>query len=116
VMPLEVEIPSLRVLVDSELEEVEWVKVRYEKLNLISEKRISLQSAIINYTKEEWPNHMIRRFDFEDSTKEILYWRKYCLYQEKIKVNGHRTMRALTWWRKHSREELCCYLEWMEKT
>jgi hypothetical protein len=30
VMPLEVEIPSLRVLVDSELEEVEWVKVRYE--------------------------------------------------------------------------------------
>ncbi|KAL9343502.1 hypothetical protein Peur_063933 [Populus x canadensis] len=30
VMPLKVEIPSLRVLIDSELEEVEWVKVRYE--------------------------------------------------------------------------------------
>jgi len=29
-MPLEVEIPSLKVLIDSELEEVEWVKVRYE--------------------------------------------------------------------------------------
>jgi hypothetical protein len=29
-MPLKVEIPSLRVLIDSELEEVEWVKVRYE--------------------------------------------------------------------------------------
>ena len=41
VMPLEVEIPSLRVLVDSELEEVEWAKVRYEQLNLISEKRIA---------------------------------------------------------------------------
>jgi hypothetical protein len=30
VMPLEVEIPSLRVLMDLELEEAEWVKVRYE--------------------------------------------------------------------------------------
>jgi hypothetical protein len=30
VMPLEVEIPSLKVLIDFELEEVEWVKVRYE--------------------------------------------------------------------------------------
>jgi hypothetical protein len=38
IMPLEVEIPSLRVLVDSELEEVEWAKVRYEQLNLISER------------------------------------------------------------------------------
>ena len=40
-MPLKVEIPSLRVLVDSKLEEVEWAKVRYEQLNLISEKRIA---------------------------------------------------------------------------
>ena len=40
-MPLEVEIPSLRVLIDSELEEAEWAKVRYEQLNLISEKRIA---------------------------------------------------------------------------
>jgi hypothetical protein len=30
VMLLKVEIPSLRVLIDSKLEEVEWVKVRYE--------------------------------------------------------------------------------------
>jgi hypothetical protein len=29
-MPLEVEIPSLKVLMDSKLEEVEWAKVRYE--------------------------------------------------------------------------------------
>ena len=42
VMLLEVEIPSLRVLIDSELEEVEWAKVRYEQLNLISEKRIAV--------------------------------------------------------------------------
>jgi hypothetical protein len=41
VMPLEVEIHSLRVLIDFELEEVEWEKVRYEQLNLISERRIA---------------------------------------------------------------------------
>jgi len=40
-MLLEVEIPSLRVLVDFKLEEVEKVKVRYEQLNLINKKRIA---------------------------------------------------------------------------
>ena len=40
VMPLEVEISSLRVLMDSKLEEAEWAKVRHEQLNLISEKRM----------------------------------------------------------------------------
>jgi hypothetical protein len=42
VMPLEVEIPSLRVLMDSELEEAEWAKVRNEQQNLINEKRITV--------------------------------------------------------------------------
>jgi len=42
VMPLEVEIPSLRVLMDSELKEAQWAKVKYEQLNLISEKRIAV--------------------------------------------------------------------------
>ena len=41
VMLLKVEIPLLRVLIDFELEEVEWEKVKYEQLNLISEKRIA---------------------------------------------------------------------------
>jgi hypothetical protein len=41
VMLLEVEIPSLRVLMDLELEEAEWAKMRYEQLNLISVKRIA---------------------------------------------------------------------------
>ena len=41
VIPLEVEILSLRVLIDFELKEVEWEKVKYEQLTLISEKRIA---------------------------------------------------------------------------
>jgi hypothetical protein len=39
-MPLEVEIPSLRVLINSTLEEAKWAKVRYKHLNLINEKRV----------------------------------------------------------------------------
>ena len=31
----------MRVLIESELEEVEWAKVRYEHLNMISEKRLA---------------------------------------------------------------------------
>jgi hypothetical protein len=42
VMPLKVEIPSLRVLIESELEEADWVKMRYEQLNLISEKILDI--------------------------------------------------------------------------
>ena len=40
VLPIEVEILSLRVLKEVELEEVEWVQTRYEQLNLIEEKRM----------------------------------------------------------------------------
>ena len=40
IFPIEVEIPSLRVLREVELEEAEWVQARYEQLNLIEKKRI----------------------------------------------------------------------------
>ena len=40
VLPIEVEIPSLRVLREVKLEETEWVQARYEQLNLVEEKRM----------------------------------------------------------------------------
>ena len=40
ILPIEMEISSLRVLREVELEETEWVQVRYEQLNLIEEKRM----------------------------------------------------------------------------
>ena len=40
VLPIEVEILSLRVLKEIELEEAEWAQARYEQLNLIEEKRM----------------------------------------------------------------------------
>ncbi|KAG8486695.1 hypothetical protein CXB51_020171 [Gossypium anomalum] len=40
VLPIEVEIPSLRVLSEVKLDEAEWIQSRYDQLNLIEEKRL----------------------------------------------------------------------------
>ncbi|PKI36614.1 hypothetical protein CRG98_042995 [Punica granatum] len=40
VLPIEVEISSMRILAEAELAEAEWAKQRYEQLNLIDEKRL----------------------------------------------------------------------------
>ncbi|XP_017416451.2 uncharacterized protein LOC108327238 [Vigna angularis] len=41
ILPFEVEIPSLRVLMETKLEEAEWVQTRFDQLNLIEEKRLT---------------------------------------------------------------------------
>ena len=41
VLLIEVEIPFLRVLMETKLEKAEWVRARYEQLNLIEEKWLS---------------------------------------------------------------------------
>ncbi|GAU46722.1 hypothetical protein TSUD_100140 [Trifolium subterraneum] len=41
VLPVEVEIPSMRVLMETELAEAEWCQNRYDQLNLIQEKRMA---------------------------------------------------------------------------
>ncbi|XP_027769606.1 uncharacterized protein LOC114075323 [Solanum pennellii] len=41
VIPRDVEIPSLRIIVEAEIEDTEWVKTRLEQLALIDEKRLT---------------------------------------------------------------------------
>ncbi|RDY08029.1 hypothetical protein CR513_07785, partial [Mucuna pruriens] len=41
VLPIEVEIPSLRVLAEVELEEAEWIQQWLDQLNMIDEKRLN---------------------------------------------------------------------------
>src|SRR3954466_5643870 len=41
VLPIEVEIPSMRVLMEAKLTEVEWCQSRFDELNLIEEKRMT---------------------------------------------------------------------------
>ena len=40
VLPIEIEIPFLRVLKEVKLEEAEWIQARYKQLNLIEKKRM----------------------------------------------------------------------------
>ena len=41
VIPAEVEITSLRIIVEAEIEDTEWVKTRLDQLALIDEKRLT---------------------------------------------------------------------------
>ncbi|XP_070020693.1 uncharacterized protein [Nicotiana sylvestris] len=41
VIPAKVEIPSLRIIAEAEINEDEWVKTRLEQLSLIDEKRLA---------------------------------------------------------------------------
>lgn len=38
VLPVEVEISSLRILMETELKEAEWARTRFDELNFIEEK------------------------------------------------------------------------------
>ena len=66
VLPIELEIPSLRVLKEVELEEAEWVQARYEQLNLIEEKRMK---AICH--GQLYEKRMMRAHDKKDSTQTV---------------------------------------------
>ena len=57
VLPIKVEILSLRVLREVELEEAEWVQARYEQLNLIKERRIKAIYHVQLYQKRMMRAH-----------------------------------------------------------
>ena len=40
-MPIEVQIPSMRIIKDTGLNEDEWIQTRLDQLNLINEKRLT---------------------------------------------------------------------------
>jgi len=44
VLPFEVEVPSLRILAESRLEESEWAQAHFDQLNLIEGKRLAAMS------------------------------------------------------------------------
>ena len=44
VLPFKVEVPSLRILAESELKESEWAQARFDQLNLIEGKHLAAMS------------------------------------------------------------------------
>ncbi|KAF1891119.1 hypothetical protein Lal_00001258 [Lupinus albus] len=65
VLPIEVELPSLRIMAESGLKESEWIQARYDQLNMIEEKRLAAichgqlyQKRLIKaYSKKVRPRH-----------------------------------------------------------
>ncbi|XP_060200735.1 uncharacterized protein LOC132629003 [Lycium barbarum] len=65
VIPAEVEIPSLRIIVEADIDDTEWVKSRLEQLSLIDEKRLTAvcfgqlyqQRMARTYNKKVRPRH-----------------------------------------------------------
>ncbi|XP_070008764.1 uncharacterized protein [Nicotiana sylvestris] len=65
VIPVEVEISSLRIIVEAEIEDDEWVKTRLEQLTMIDEKRMVAvcheqlyqERMARAYNKEVWPKN-----------------------------------------------------------
>ena len=51
ILPIEVEIQSLRVLVETKVLEEDWMKERYKQLTLIDEKRARAQYHAEVYQK-----------------------------------------------------------------
>ncbi|XP_070004404.1 uncharacterized protein [Nicotiana sylvestris] len=42
VIPMKVEIPSLRIVAEAEIDDDEWVKIRLEQFSLMDEKRLAV--------------------------------------------------------------------------
>ena len=58
VLPIEVQIPSLRIMKDANLDEDDWIQTRLDQLHLIDEKRLA---AI--YHGQTYQKRMIRAFN-----------------------------------------------------
>ncbi|XP_070026082.1 uncharacterized protein [Nicotiana sylvestris] len=65
IIPAEVKIPSLRIIVESEIEDTKWVKTRLEQLMLINDKWLAAvcfgqlyqQRMVRAYNKKVHPRH-----------------------------------------------------------
>ncbi|PKI60418.1 hypothetical protein CRG98_019190 [Punica granatum] len=71
VLPIEVEIPSMRILAEAELAEAEWAKQRYEQLNLVDEKRLKAL-ATDSATNRGWLEHSTPRSVIKSSVPVTL--------------------------------------------
>ena len=58
VLPIEVQIPSLRIIKDEGLNEDDWIQNRLDQLNLIDEKRLTTV-----YHSQMYKKRMIKSFN-----------------------------------------------------
>ncbi|XP_070025015.1 uncharacterized protein [Nicotiana sylvestris] len=86
VIPTEVEIPSVRIIQEAELDDTEWVKSRYDQLDLIDRKRMNT----ICYG-QLYKNRMSRAFNKTVKPRQFalgqLVLKKSFPYQDEAKGN-----------------------------
>ncbi|XP_052490784.1 uncharacterized protein LOC128043031 [Gossypium raimondii] len=79
ILPIEVEIPSLLVLSELKLDEVEWIQSRYDQLNLIEEKRGIPRRRLGTEENSPHTKRLLRKVDVKLGRtlcgKESLFWR-----------------------------------------
>ena len=76
VLPIEVQIPSLRIMKDVDLSEDDWIQTRLDQLNLIDEKRLTAICHGQTYQKQMIRafNKKVRRQEYQvgDATYTVL--------------------------------------------
>ncbi|XP_055824387.1 uncharacterized protein LOC129892886 [Solanum dulcamara] len=75
VLPMEVEIPSLRIIQEAELSDVKWTQSRYEQLMLIDENRMNAvcHKQLYQHRKAKAFNKKVRLRQF-DPGQLVLKW------------------------------------------
>nr|XP_027083540.1 protein NYNRIN-like [Coffea arabica] len=86
VLPAEVEISSLCILMETKLEEADWLKQRYEQMSLIDEKRLML-FVMANVTKNAWPRPTTRKSIGVHLRKATKYLNEFCQCRMRPKAN-----------------------------
>ncbi|XP_055801017.1 uncharacterized protein LOC129870307 [Solanum dulcamara] len=104
VIPAEVEIPSLRIIQEVSLDDVEWIRNRIEQLMLIDEKRMD---AVCH--GQLYQNRMAKAFNKKVKPRQFtpgqLVLKKIFPHQGEARGNLHQTGKVLTWFIEYYPEE-----------
>ena len=105
VLPIEVQIPSLRIMKDAGLSEDDWIQTRLDQLNLIDEKRLTAICHGQTYQKR-----MIKEFNKKVRRQEYqvgdLVIKLIILPQSDPRGKWTPTYEGPLWLRTFSQEEL----------
>lgn len=129
VLPTELEIPSLWILMEVELEEAEWTRSYFDQLNFLEEKRdndfMSRSMLPEAYNLSWWrkgQTHSFQRGDLvlkkilpfkEDLCGKFRPNKKILPFKEDICGKFRPNLRALTLYQKFCQAALCIRLVWM---
>ncbi|XP_070046286.1 uncharacterized protein [Nicotiana tomentosiformis] len=105
VIPVEVELPSSKVIQEAKLDDAEWIRVRQEKLVLVDEKRTDAVYHGHLY-KNRMANTFNKRVNPRQFTPGQLVLKNIFPIKKKLKGSLHQTVKVLTWFTERCMVEL----------